>query len=73
MTISVRVKPGAKHLQSVVLQGDVYVVTTKAAATEGKANIAVQKILADYFDVPKTNVHLIRGATARVKTFEIVQ
>jgi len=72
MTISVRVKPNAKHQQSVVLQEDVYIVTTRAAAIEGKANVAVQKLLANHFNIPKTNVRLIRGTTARIKTFEIV-
>lgn len=72
MIITVQVKPNAKHLQSIVLRDDSYIVTTKAAAMEGKANAAVQKLLADYFGVPKTKVILIRGAAAHHKTFEIV-
>jgi len=72
MIITVQVKPNAKHLQSVALKDDIYIVTTKAAAIEGKANVAVQKLLADYFNIPKTNVQLIRGTAAHIKTFEIV-
>jgi len=72
MIITVQVKPNAKHLQSVALKDDIYVVTTKAAAIEGKANVAVRKLLADHFNISKTNVRLIRGVTARIKTFEIV-
>ncbi|MCM1224474.1 MAG: DUF167 domain-containing protein [Lachnospiraceae bacterium] len=46
-------------------------VYTTSAATDGQANAAVIKMLAEYFHVPKTSIKIIRGTTSRDKVIEI--
>lgn len=43
----------------------------RAAPEKGEANAALEKLLAKALGVPKSNVQVARGATARVKTVEI--
>ncbi|MEK7662914.1 MAG: DUF167 domain-containing protein, partial [Actinomycetota bacterium] len=47
------------------------VVFVREKAIDGAANDGVIKILADYFDVPKSRVRVVRGHTARIKQIEI--
>jgi uncharacterized protein len=42
-------------------------VRVRAAASEGKANAALVKLLAKALGVPSRDVHLVAGATARLK------
>lgn len=49
----------------------VYKVSVKEAPVEGKANEAIIKALADYFDVAKSNITLISGQSSKQKVFEI--
>lgn len=72
MKLAVRIKPNAKHLESVErLDDGSYLVHTKAPAVEGKANAAAIRLLAAHFGVAPSRVTLIHGATSRHKTFEI--
>lgn len=72
MKISIRIKPGAKHDEGVVVFDDgTYEVRVKARAVEGRANQAAVELLAKYFKVPKSKVRLVSGATSRYKVFEI--
>ncbi|USN96264.1 MAG: DUF167 domain-containing protein [Candidatus Nomurabacteria bacterium] len=72
MKITVTVKPGSKKgplVQPDLLGG--YLVYVREPAIEGKANRAVAEMLAKFFDIPKTKVILVRGATSKIKVFEI--
>jgi uncharacterized protein YggU (UPF0235/DUF167 family) len=70
MKITVRVIPRAK-INRVEIQPDGTVrVHTTTAPTDGKATADVIKMLAEYYNVPKTSIKLIRGATSRDKVFE---
>ena len=70
MKIKVRVIPRAK-LNRVEVQPDGTVrVHTTTAPTDGKATADVIKMLAEHYNVPKTSIKLIRGATSRDKVFE---
>lgn len=70
MKISVRVIPRAK-INRVEIQPDGTVrVHTTTAPTDGKATADVIKMLAEHYNVPKTSIKLIRGATSRDKVFE---
>jgi uncharacterized protein YggU (UPF0235/DUF167 family) len=64
------VKPNVR-LPSIEHDGDTLVVAVREPAREDKANDAVRRALAAFFDVPPSHVRLLRGATARIKTFEI--
>ena len=46
-------------------------VYVNAPPQEGKANQAIEKALAEYFQVKKTQVNLISGAKSKNKLFEI--
>ena len=49
-----------------------YRVSVKEPPVGGKANEAVVRALAKYFDVAPSLVSLISGATAKRKVFEII-
>lgn len=68
--IVVRVKPQGKK-NSVEKDGDLFVVRTTAPAHEGRANDAVTKLLAHYFNIAPSRVTLIRGAAMKEKVFKI--
>jgi uncharacterized protein YggU (UPF0235/DUF167 family) len=46
-------------------------VYVTVAPEDGKANRAVMRALADYFDVPRTRIKLLSGAKQRDKRFSI--
>lgn len=70
MIVNVRVIPRAR-VQKIVADGAVLRVYTNAAPTDGAANAAVIKMLAKYYDVPKSSISIVRGATSHDKVIEI--
>lgn len=47
-------------------------VHTTTAPTDGKANEAVIRALADFLDIPKSQIRIIRGQTSHNKVVEII-
>ena len=83
MRIIVKVKPNAKVQvvervkQSSLLTEDknempVYKVQVKEPPVDGKANKAVVKALASYFEVAPSLVSLVSGVSVKQKVFEIL-
>ncbi len=83
MRIIVKVKPNAKVQvvervkQSSLLTEDkneipVYKVAVKEPPVDGKANKAVVKALASYFEVAPSLVSLVSGVSVKQKVFEIL-
>jgi uncharacterized protein (TIGR00251 family) len=70
MIIRARIKPNSKSL-AIEKVGNELVVRVKAPAVDGKANEAAIKLIAQYYDIPRTKVKLTRGAISRQKVFEI--
>lgn len=68
--IAVRVTPKAASNRIVASEAGLRVYVT-TAPEGGKANAAVQKLLAKALGLPKTRLALIRGATGRDKVFRI--
>lgn len=68
---NVRVMPRARQNSVDVAPDGTIRVHTTAAPTDGAANVAVIKMLARHFDVPKTSIKIIRGETARNKIIQI--
>ena len=66
-TFNIRVIPRARKNEIIVDDNGVLRVHTTAAPTDGAANVAVIKMLAEYFDVPKSSIKIIRGETTRNK------
>ncbi len=71
MRITVRVIPRAKINRVEVQPDGVVRVHTTTAPTDGKATANVIKMLASHYNVPKTCIKLIRGATSRDKVFDV--
>lgn len=71
MKIKIRVIPRAsRNTITTDENGDLRVYTT-VAPTDGKANEAVIKMLADFLKVPKSAIKIIRGNTTRDKVIEV--
>ncbi|MWD26840.1 DUF167 domain-containing protein [Aquicoccus sp. SCR17] len=68
--IAVRVTPRASR-NAVEAEGGTIRVRVTAPPEDGKANVAVQKLLAKALGLPKSRLVLVRGATARDKVFRV--
>ena len=72
MIIEVRVKPSSKSGPQIQLGIDgSLLVFVREPAIDGKANQAVEKLLADYYKVSKSRVKLVSGLTSKQKRFSI--
>ena len=68
--IAVRVTPKASRDRIVVEEGQIRIYVT-TVPEDGKANAAVQKLLAKALGLPKSRLSLIRGQTSRDKVFRV--
>lgn len=71
MKIIIKAKPGAKQNSIEKIDEHNYIVHVTAPPKDGKANAAIIKLLADYFDVSQSLVEIISGHMARVKVVEV--
>ena len=69
--IALRVTPRASRAR-LLAEGDTLRAYVTSPPDAGKANAAVQVLLAKALGVPKTRLRLVRGHTSRDKVFEIV-
>lgn len=69
--IRVKVHPKSRQEKVITLGADDLEVWTHAAPDKGAANDAVARLLARHLGVAVGTVRLVRGATARIKYFEI--
>lgn len=69
--ITVHVTPRSGRDSIEAWAGGVLRLRVTAAPDDGKANIAVCKLVAGALGVPKTSVTVARGHTARTKQLEI--
>lgn len=65
------VKPNAKVAKIEKIDDQHLKVHVKAPPAEGKANVAVIKLLSEYFDVPKSYITLVSGGVSKNKVVEI--
>jgi uncharacterized protein (TIGR00251 family) len=72
VTIDIQVKPRSSRAGVGPLQADRLVVAVNEPPSDGKANEAVARLLAETFAVPRSAVTIVRGATGRKKTVRIV-
>jgi uncharacterized protein YggU (UPF0235/DUF167 family) len=68
--IAVRVTPKASRDRIVVEEGQIRIYVT-TVPEDGKANAAVQKLLAKALGLPKSRLSLIRRQTSRDKVFRV--
>ncbi len=78
MKIFVRAKPGVKK-EYIKETTDLFeksgerhfVVAVAARAVDGRANRAIEKALAEHFNVPPSRVRIVSGQTTKEKIVEI--
>ncbi|MDI6890678.1 MAG: DUF167 domain-containing protein [Thermodesulfovibrionales bacterium] len=70
MKISVRVKLNMKE-EKVEKEGDIYKVYVKEPAKKGRANRAMVELLSEYFNVPKSQIVILRGMKSKEKILGI--
>jgi uncharacterized protein YggU (UPF0235/DUF167 family) len=76
--VRVRLTPsgGADRIDGVAQDaaGEVYIkARVRAAPEKGQANAALEALLAKSLGVPKSNVQVTRGASARMKVVSVVE
>ncbi|MEK9157866.1 MAG: DUF167 domain-containing protein [Patescibacteria group bacterium] len=83
MRIIVKAKPSAREEKVELMtqptlslgnpkpEPDIYKVSVKEPPVDGKANEAITKALAKYFNIPILNIRLVSGQTSRRKVFDI--
>lgn len=70
--LPVRVQPGAREAALMGREADgVWKVKVREPAREGRANEAVERLLAERIGVPRRAVRVIRGAASRSKLVEV--
>jgi uncharacterized protein (TIGR00251 family) len=72
MKIQVKVKPNSRT-EEVNQERAGFVVRVKEPPREGKANLAVIKLLAEHFGVPKSQVRILSGFGSRNKIVEVAE
>ncbi|KAL1967171.1 hypothetical protein VTN77DRAFT_3462 [Rasamsonia byssochlamydoides] len=70
LQISCHVKPNASSKREGIaaVGTDQVEICVAALPKDGEANAAVTKVIAEVFDVPKSNVEVLRGGKTRDKT-----
>ena len=71
LTLACFIQPGASKSEWVGLQGEAIKARIAAPPEKGKANKELIKLIAKTFDVAKSQVELVSGATQRRKTIVI--
>ena len=71
MIYQITVKTGSKKGPLVEKTEDGLIVFLREKPHDGEANAALIKLLADYFDVPKTSITIKVGAKSHHKIVEI--
>ena len=69
--IHITVKPRSKKPEITKVADGEYRVMVRPPAQDGKANLALIDLLADYFKVPKSTIKILRGQSSRRKLIEI--
>lgn len=72
MKITVKVKTNAREESIEKVTDREYAVSVKKSPVEGKANIAVIKVLAKYFHIPANRVRVATGHAGKNKIIEIL-
>lgn len=71
MRIYVKAKPGAAKEKIEKLDSETFRVSVTELPVQGKANQAIAKVLAEYFETAPSNVTLVAGFTSKNKVFEV--
>lgn len=71
MKITVHVRANARA-EEVKKSGNAEcIVSVKEPPTEGMANDAIERLLAEYFDISRSRVRIVAGKTSKKKIVEV--
>lgn len=73
MKIFVKAKPSSREEKIEQADAVNFIVSVKEPPVQGRANEAIIRVLAGYFDVPYSAVRIISGYTSRQKIIEITR
>jgi uncharacterized protein len=71
MRIYIKVSPRSSKNEITKISEGEYKAKLTAAPVDNKANDMLIKVLAEYFDLPKSSLKIIGGKTTRIKLVEI--
>jgi len=71
MQLHIKVKPGSKMNQVMIMADGTAAVRIKAPAHEGKANDELIKFLSEKLGLPKSKIQIVSGFTSAFKKIEI--
>ena len=71
--VYIKVSPRSSKNEVTKISEGEYKVKLTAAPVDNKANEMLIRVLADYFNLPKSNLKIIGGKTAKIKIIEILQ
>ena len=71
MKIKVKTIPRASVSGIEELKENELKVKLKTVPVEGKANRELIKLLADYYNIPKSRIEIVKGQTSRNKIIEL--
>ena len=69
--ISLVVSPGARRTELVGRYGDAWKARVAAPPEDGRANAALEELLASLLGVPRGDVSVVAGRTSRRKVVEV--
>jgi len=72
MKIFVKVKPRAEEEKVEKIDDINFKVQVTQPPEKGKANMAVVKALAGYFNVNRSNVQIVSGSSSKLKVIKII-
>lgn len=72
MKIFIKAKPNAREAKIEKIDETHFVVAVREPPLQGKANAAITRSLAEYFNVPHAHIRIIAGYASREKIIEIV-
>jgi uncharacterized protein len=71
MRLTIRVSPNASKTEIAGRGGGVLRIRLAAPPVDGKANEKLIEFLADEFEVPKSSIRIVSGATSKTKIVEL--
>ncbi|TGL61610.1 DUF167 domain-containing protein [Leptospira sarikeiensis] len=71
LKIEVRVKPNSKKPSLTKGEDGIWVVAVKEPATEGKANDAICRAIAEELDIAPSKVRIVKGEKSKRKLLEV--
>lgn len=73
MRITVRAKPDSRKESVEKIDEKNYIVSVKEPPVESRANQAVIRVLAGYFQTIPSKIFIVSGHTSKIKIIEITQ